>query len=194
MPSAVSASSASGVVALIGSAMASMPASLPSMAMKITVAPSRAQSLGLARRAASVVNAELLRNLALPSATCLAFDRPDHALAGRRVEASTRRAATDLALRCRRDDGSGQRVLASPLDTGREAQHFILVEALRRNDGDDCGLPSVSVPVLSTTSVSTFSMRSSASAFLISTPAWAPRPTPTMIDIGVASPSAQDRR
>ena len=53
------------------------------------------------------------------------------------------------------------------------------------------GLPSVSVPVLSTTSVSTVSMRSSASAFLISTPACAPRPTPTMIDIGVARPSAQ---
>ena len=53
------------------------------------------------------------------------------------------------------------------------------------------GLPSVSVPVLSTTSVSTFSMRSSASAFLISTPACAPRPTPTIIDIGVARPSAQ---
>ncbi len=53
------------------------------------------------------------------------------------------------------------------------------------------GLPSVSVPVLSTTIVSTFSKRSSASAFLMSTPACAPRPTPTMIDIGVASPSAQ---
>ncbi len=53
------------------------------------------------------------------------------------------------------------------------------------------GLPSVSVPVLSTTSVSTFSNRSSASAFLISTPVRAPRPTPTMIDIGVARPSAQ---
>jgi hypothetical protein len=53
------------------------------------------------------------------------------------------------------------------------------------------GLPSVSVPVLSTTSVSTFSIRSSASAFLIRTPACAPRPTPTMIDIGVARPSAQ---
>ena len=52
------------------------------------------------------------------------------------------------------------------------------------------GLPSVSVPVLSTTSVSTFSIRSSASAFLISTPACAPRPVPTMIDIGVARPSA----
>ena len=46
------------------------------------------------------------------------------------------------------------------------------------------------MPVLSTTSVSTFSNRSSASAFLISTPACAPRPTPTMIDIGVARPSA----
>src|SRR6202012_668358 len=53
------------------------------------------------------------------------------------------------------------------------------------------GLPSVNVPVLSTTSVSTFSSRSNASAFLISTPSCAPRPTPTMIDIGVASPSAQ---
>ena len=53
------------------------------------------------------------------------------------------------------------------------------------------GLPSVRVPVLSTTRVSTFSMRSSASAFLIKMPARAPRPTPTMIDIGVARPSAQ---
>ncbi len=47
------------------------------------------------------------------------------------------------------------------------------------------------MPVLSTTSVSIFSIRSNASAFLISTPACAPRPTPTMIDIGVASPNAQ---
>ena len=53
------------------------------------------------------------------------------------------------------------------------------------------GFPSVSVPVLSTTSVLTFSMRSSASADLISTPPSAPLPTPTMIDIGVARPSAQ---
>ncbi len=40
------------------------------------------------------------------------------------------------------------------------------------------------------TSVSTRSSRSSASALRMSTPARAPRPTPTMIDIGVASPSA----
>ncbi len=53
------------------------------------------------------------------------------------------------------------------------------------------GRPSVRVPVLSNTRVSIFSKRSRASAFLISTPAWAPRPTPTMIDMGVARPSAQ---
>ena len=52
------------------------------------------------------------------------------------------------------------------------------------------GFPSVSVPVLSTTSVSTFSMTSSASAFFTNTPAIAPRPVPTMIDIGVAKPNA----
>ena len=40
------------------------------------------------------------------------------------------------------------------------------------------GFPSVSVPVLSTTSVSTFARRSSASAFLTRTPAVAPRPVP----------------
>jgi len=53
------------------------------------------------------------------------------------------------------------------------------------------GLPSVSVPVLSTSSVSTFSIVSSASAFRKRTPAVAPRPVATMIEIGVARPSAQ---
>jgi hypothetical protein len=63
--------------------------------------------------------------------------------------------------------------------------------ARRGHDGVTFGLPSVSVPVLSTTRVSTFSIRSSASADLISTPAPAPLPMPTPIDIGVARPSAQ---
>jgi hypothetical protein len=52
-------------------------------------------------------------------------------------------------------------------------------------------LPTVSVPVLSTISVSTLAKVSSASAFLISTPTWAPRPVAVMIDLGVARPSAQ---
>ena len=53
------------------------------------------------------------------------------------------------------------------------------------------GLPTVSVPVLSTTSVSTARITSIASAFLNSTPEVAPFPIATMIDIGVARPSAQ---
>jgi hypothetical protein len=53
------------------------------------------------------------------------------------------------------------------------------------------GRPSVSVPVLSTTKVSTFSNNSSASALRIKMPAVAPRPVATITDMGVARPSAQ---
>ena len=82
-------------------------------------------------------------------------------------------------------------MFARPLDGRSQPQNIGLVKSVAGTMATTFGLPSVSVPVLSTTSVSTFSMRSSASAFLISTPACAPRPTPTMIDIGVARPSAQ---
>ena len=86
-------------------------------------------------------------------------------------------------------------MFAGALDARREPQDFGLLETRRAATiATTFGLPSVSVPVLSTTSVSIFSMRSSASAFLISTPACAPRPTPTMIDIGVASPARRGRR
>jgi hypothetical protein len=52
------------------------------------------------------------------------------------------------------------------------------------------GLPSVSVPVLSNTTVSTPAVASRAVAFLNSTPPRAPCPTPTVIAVGVASASA----
>jgi endonuclease/exonuclease/phosphatase family metal-dependent hydrolase len=52
------------------------------------------------------------------------------------------------------------------------------------------GFPSVRVPVLSMTTVSTFSNTSRDSAFRIRIPAFAPRPPPTMTAIGVASPTA----
>ena len=51
--------------------------------------------------------------------------------------------------------------------------------------------PSVRVPVLSNTTVSTGRVRSSTSPPLMSTPSWAPRPVPTMMAVGVARPSAQ---
>jgi len=53
------------------------------------------------------------------------------------------------------------------------------------------GLPWVSVPVLSNTTVSTRSIASRASAFRIRIPSPAPRPTPTMMAMGVARPRAQ---
>ena len=52
------------------------------------------------------------------------------------------------------------------------------------------GFPSVKVPVLSTIRTSTFASLSSAAASRTSTPAWAPRPVETMIDMGVARPRA----
>ena len=53
------------------------------------------------------------------------------------------------------------------------------------------GLPSVTVPVLSSTTVFTVCAVSSASADLIRMPFSAPLPVPTMMAVGVASPSAQ---
>ncbi|MNT71373.1 hypothetical protein D3C72_2098520 [compost metagenome] len=47
------------------------------------------------------------------------------------------------------------------------------------------------VPVLSVIKTLTLFMFSNASAFFIKTPDWAPLPTPTITDIGVASPKAQ---
>ena len=53
------------------------------------------------------------------------------------------------------------------------------------------GLPSVKVPVLSITKVSTRARVSRVAASRTSTPAAAPRPMPTMTDMGVARPRAQ---
>ena len=52
------------------------------------------------------------------------------------------------------------------------------------------GRPTVSVPVLSNTTVSTFASVSSAVALLTRTPTSAPRPVATMMAVGVASPIA----
>ena len=53
------------------------------------------------------------------------------------------------------------------------------------------GLPTVSVPVLSRTTIFTRWSRSSASALRMRTPSCAPLPVPTMMAVGVANPMAQ---
>ena len=151
----------------------------------------RARSRSASRRKRRGVDAELRQEVGIAERDAPALDRAERALAGRRVEVRSTGASAMPRASAARDDRVRQRMLARALDARGEPQHFGLVEARgRRRSAVTAGLPSVSVPVLSTTSVSTFSMRSSASAFLISTPACAPRPTPTMIDIGVARPSA----
>ena len=169
--------------------MAMTPAALPFTARKMAVAPSlRRRSASAERAAVSIPNS--LRNLALPSASRLPSTMPMTPLpAGasnpctgeksslRSAAAATIAAASGCSLPRSTLAASWRTSVSSKPGAGATATTL--------------GLPSVRVPVLSMTSVSTFSMRSSASAFLISTPACAPRPTPTMIDIGVARPSAQ---
>jgi hypothetical protein len=167
--------------------MAMTPAALPSIATKIAVAPSRRSSSACRSSAAVAMFSSPRKRVAQHDAAAL--HHADRALAGRRVEAHHLR-ERDAALVRGGDDRGGERMLARLLDAGRERSTSPR-RSPRVTIATTFGLPSVSVPVLSTTSVSTFSMRSSASAFLISTPSCAPRPTPTMIDIGVARPSAQ---
>ena len=84
-----------------------------------------------------------------------------------------------------------QRMLAGDFQTRRQGQQLGFVEGRQRNDAiRAAACLRSSVPVLSTTSVLTFSSTSSAAASLTSTPAIAPLPVATMIAIGVAKPSA----
>ena len=84
-----------------------------------------------------------------------------------------------------------QRVFAPRLHRRRQPEQFRLLQSRPGRTRTTRGRPSVSVPVLSRTMVSTFSNASRDSAFFTRTPSRAPRPTPTMMDIGVAKPSAQ---
>jgi hypothetical protein len=68
------------------------------------------------------------------------------------------------------DDGAAERVLGGALDTCGGPEQLVASNPRAATVRVSEGRPSVRVPVLSTTSVFTFSIRSSASAFLINTP------------------------
>ena len=121
----------------------------------MTLAPSRAQRLGL-RRQRLDVDADLLHQRRVAERE-RAARRPCRA---RRCRCSTRspRGLSSASPRSRaaRDDGVGQRMLAALVQARGEAQHLVA----RRSPAtatarSKAGLPSVSVPVLSTISVST---------------------------------------
>ena len=156
----------------------------------MAVAPSRRSSSARSSESRGRRCRDPSSSLALPTATWRPPIEPVTPLPVIEPKSVTSAMATPRCLR-RGDDRGGERVLARPFEA--RAQATDTVASSKPSAGTTAttrGLPSVSVPVLSTTSVSIFSKRSSASAFLIRTPAVAPLPTPTMIDIGVARPSA----
>jgi hypothetical protein len=181
--------SASVVDSLIGSATPSNPASVPSMATNITVWPWRRWLSAASAVAATRAPTSSMRR-ALPIAT----RRPS-------TVATTPRPVVDwklLASVSTTPRSSAPRTMAAA--TGCSLPRSALAASRSRSvslqpslgvTATSRGFPSVSVPVLSTTSVLTRSSVSSASASRTSTPARAPRPTATITDIGVASPSAQ---
>ena len=190
MPSASSAASASAASSLIGSAMAMTPDALPSMATNITVAPSLRSSSASRVRGSPTRCRARRGSAALPSATRRPSTMPIDALAGRRSRSPAAVASVDACAR-RRPRRSPRRADARcPLEAGGEPQHVGFVDACGRLDRDDLGLALGQGAGLVDDERVDLLQRSSASAFLISTPACAPRPTPTMIDIGVARPSA----
>ena len=156
----------------------------------MTLAPSP-RSRSAVRASGASVDADSRISAALPSASCAPVDRararrcrcPTRSLAACRARARARaprrrsRAASGCSL-----PGPGWRRAAAP----RPRRTRRAATAARK-----AGLPSVSVPVLSTTSVSTVRSVSIAAASRNRTPDCAPRPVATMIDIGVARPSAQ---
>ena len=79
-------------------------------------------------------------------------------------------------------------MFAALVQACRDAQHLGGRNAVGAHGIAVRGMPSVSVPVLSTINVSIRRKRSIASASLNSTPPVAPRPVATMMDIGVARP------
>ncbi len=187
-PSACSRRIASGVLGLIGSATPSRPTASSPTTRNITVWPSaRRASTRAASCPASTPSSWSRRGL--PRATCLPATVP---ITPRPV--SERKSVTSAgdtprsAAPARIAAASGCSLPRSRPATSASIWVSGIPSAAMTETSR--GLPSVSVPVLSTTKVSTFSIVSSASALLMSTPACAPRPVATMIEMGVANPSA----
>ena len=180
---------ASAVVRLIGSDTAIRPASAFSRMTYMTVAPCSRSAWTCAATSVSVTFSEAA-SFSFPSATCSPSTMPRTPwpvsdsnstafliVTCRSTAASTMADARGCSLpRSRLAANDRSASLSTPV-IGSTAVTF--------------GLPSVRVPVLSTSSVSMRRRVSTASALRNSTPVWAPLPIATVMDMGVASPSAQ---
>ena len=180
---------ASRVSGLIVSATLIKPANFFSTATNITVCPIARNSSAFPASGVISMPTSFISS-ALPSKTALPSMLPRTPLPVMALKPVTGKSGRLCAFRCARMAcASGCSLIfssaAASTSTSARAKPSLATICCT------FGTPSVSVPVLSTISVSIFSISSSASASLISTPSRAPRPIPTMTDIGVASPSAQ---
>ena len=173
----------------MGSDTASTPAALPSIAANMALSPSDCNSAACNSMSSNRGTPLTSRNAGLPTAIRRPPTSPttpppvkdsksttDSNCNPRSFAPPIMAAASGCSLFCSTD--------AAASSTSHSSKPPAAITLFRT------GRPSVRVPVLSTTSVFTFSIISMASAFRISTPSCAPRPMPTMTDIGVARPSA----
>ena len=93
--------------------------------------------------------------------------------------------------RGRGHDRAGDRVLGGGLDRGGQAQHLVAARRRPATTSTSDIRPVVTVPVLSSTTVSTRAGGLEHLGPLIRMPSWAPRPVPTISAVGVARPRAQ---
>ena len=127
-------------------------------------------------------------NAGRPATTARPSTTPSHAQALAVAEAGERR---EFALGLRGGgDRAADRVLGGVLERADQAQRLVARRCRRSVMSASVIRPVVTVPVLSSTIVSTLRVDSRISGPLISRPSWAPRPVPTISATGVASPSA----
>ena len=149
--------------------------------------------VGRARRPAPAAAAMPRRasSAGRPTSTRVAVDDALHAEPLDVARSSSTAGSAPDPLARRRRDGPRDRVLGGGLERAGQPQRLVASSpsaGVRRRPASSG--PSVTVPVLSSTTVSTRRVDSSTSGPLIRMPSWAPRPVPTSSAVGVASPSA----
>ena len=173
------------------SAMAITAAARPSIADVDDRAALARELIGGARRRPSSAIPSRSSSRRVADGQAVAADTGQRAVPGTASNESARGSASPRS-RCGHDDRLRQRVLALALGAGDEPQDFVLIEAVAVTIAvTTSGSPRVSVPVLSKTTVSSEAgLLERRRACLKRIPRWAPSPVPTMIAVGVASPSA----
>ena len=188
-PSLRSAAKTPAADGFTGSAIPSAPKHRPCSATSTTVCPCCCQPPSASRHAAEISTPACSKKRALPSSTGTAPTRPRRPSPGTAVTACTGAQTSRFSrAACSSAEASGCSLPCSS-DAAKVSSASAVTPA-SGNTARSSGLPCVSVPVLSKSSVSTSASCSSTSALRMSRPACAPRPVATMIDIGVASPSA----